>query len=64
MEARAISSKISDYVCLTKPKQTFLLLLTSIFTYIGAGGYRLDTLVLLIAAMIGIGVWISGWFSG
>lgn len=52
MEARAISSKISDYVCLTKPKQTFLLLLTSIFTYIGAGGYRLDTLVLLIAAMI------------
>ncbi|MCD6348937.1 MAG: heme o synthase [Candidatus Korarchaeota archaeon] len=52
MEARAISSKISDYVCLTKPKQTFLLLLTSIFTYIGAGGYRLDTLVLLIATMI------------
>ncbi|MDK2372290.1 MAG: heme o synthase [Candidatus Korarchaeota archaeon] len=55
MEARAVSklsSRISDYVCLTKPKQTFLLLLTSVFTYIGAGGYRLDILTLLTAAMV------------
>ncbi len=55
MEARAVSklsSRISDYVCLTKPKQTFLLLLTSVFTYIGAGGYKLDILTLLTAAMV------------
>ncbi len=56
MEPKAISSsisdKISDYICLTKPKQTFLLLLTSVFTYIGAGGYRLDILTLLTAAMV------------
>ncbi len=52
MEARTLSSKISDYICLTKPKQTFLLLLTSIFTYLGAGGYDLRILVLLTAAMV------------
>ncbi len=52
MEAKVISSRISDYICLTKPKQTFLLLLTSIFTYFGAGGYDLRTLILLTAAMI------------
>ncbi len=52
MEARAVSSRISDYICLTKPKQTFLLLLTSIFTYLGAGGYDLRVLVLLTAAMV------------
>ncbi len=55
MESRAVyrlSSKISDYICLTKPKQTFLLLLTSIFTYVGAGGDRLDVLTLLTAAMV------------
>ncbi len=52
MEARVISSRISDYICLTKPKQTFLLLLTSIFTYLGAGGYNLRILILLTAAMV------------
>lgn len=55
MEARTMdkpTGKISDYICLTKPKQTFLLLLTSIFTYVGAGGYMLDVLILLTAAMI------------
>ncbi len=52
MEAKVISSRISDYICLTKPKQTFLLLLTSIFTYFGAGGYDLRILILLTAAMI------------
>lgn len=55
MEAKAmykLTDKISDYICLTKPKQTFLLLLTSVFTYVGAGGYRLDVLTLLTAAMM------------
>ncbi len=52
MEAKVLSSKISDYICLTKPKQTFLLLLTSLFTYVGAGGTDLHTLVTLTAAMV------------
>ncbi len=52
MQKVEIVSKLSSYLCLTKPKQTFLLLLTSIFSYIGAGAGNLDVLLLLTAAMV------------
>ncbi|MCS7102897.1 MAG: heme o synthase [Candidatus Korarchaeum sp.] len=52
MQVSSLKLRLSDLLCLTKPKQTFLLLLTSIFTYLGAGGTRLDTLVMLAAAML------------
>lgn len=52
MQVEAFKVKLSDLLCLTKPKQTFLLLLTSTFTYVGAGGTRLDALLLLTAAML------------
>ncbi|RLG56118.1 MAG: protoheme IX farnesyltransferase [Thermoproteota archaeon] len=46
------TSMIGAYIELTKPKQTFLLVLTSVFTYIGFGGSSLIDLVKLLAAMI------------
>ncbi|MEM0018146.1 MAG: heme o synthase [Candidatus Korarchaeum sp.] len=52
MQVSSLKLRLSDLLCLTKPKQTFLLLLTSIFTYLGAGGTRIDTLVMLAAAML------------
>jgi len=52
MQVEVLRMKLSDLICLTKPKQTFLLLLTSIFTYLGAGGIRPDILLILTAAML------------
>ncbi|MEM0268401.1 MAG: heme o synthase [Candidatus Korarchaeum sp.] len=52
MQVSSLKLRLSDLLCLTKPKQTSLLLLTSIFTYLGAGGTRIDTLVMLAAAML------------
>lgn len=52
MQVSSLRLRLSDLLCLIKPKQTFLLLLTSIFTYLGAGGTRIDTLVMLAAAML------------
>ncbi len=47
-----LKDKLTSFLCLTKPKQTFLLLLTAIFTYIGAGSLDPDVLLLLTAAMV------------
>lgn len=52
MQVASLKLRLSDLLCLTKPKQTLLLLLTSVFTYLGAGGTRLDTLIVLLAAML------------
>ncbi len=52
MQLSPLKLRLSDLICLTKPKQTFLLLLTSIFTYLGAGGTRLDALIMLTASML------------
>ncbi len=44
--------KLMDaYIKLTKPKQTFLLVLTSVFTYIGFGGRSLADLMKLLTAI-------------
>lgn len=52
MQVQEFKLKLSDLICLTKPKQTFLLLLTSVFTYVGAGGTSFEVLVMLTAAML------------
>ncbi len=52
MQKVELKDKLTSYLCLTKPRQTFLLLLTSIFTYLGAGSLNLDVLLTLVAAMV------------
>lgn len=52
MQVTSLKLRLSDLLCLTKPKQTFLLLLTSVFTYLGAGGTRADALIMLTACML------------
>ncbi len=52
MQKVELKDKLTSFLCLTKPKQTFLLLLTSVFTYLGSGSLDPDVLLVLVAAMV------------